>query len=122
MVTNLAIINFSADPIEKVGEKEWNTVVVFYIVETKKILNVFKKQIVYKDDLSILVSSAGITPKDLTDVDPDYYKKNLRLILDEWDETKVRTFAEGKLHEACENSHTIPEVFDYMEKYFLVDD
>lgn len=117
MVGKLSITNLESDSLEYIGD-EWYAFTAFELVESKYLLGIKYKSTRYGlEQLYLLVTSTGLNnkPADPAITEADFER---RLTLKIYDQSKILDYIEQRVSE-IKKAESVPEVFTYLEQYFV---
>lgn len=121
MVLDLRIEEFGTDEPVKTSSGQYVFVEFQISAPIKKWGGLFKKRTLFGEFLTFIVCTEGIksNPDKVIMVDELFTK---RLVVSEITIDKIREYVQRKVDEAGQNASTPLEAFDYLEKYFVIDD
>lgn len=119
-MVNLKYDDIDMGEVTETGNGAWYTIVGFGLVESKKILGFFNKNIKYGETLFLAVVSENMTEKpNVEEISEDRFKS--RLIQKKFDKEAVTKYINEKVSEAAKSESTA-KAYEYLEQFFSVED
>ena len=115
----IKIEDFGIDSKVDIGT-EWHALAEFHLSAPHGLLRLFGSRI-NSDRVYLLVSSPGLDTKP-----SDAYISNelfsKRLIMQSFDEKKVREYVDEKVRQAVSKGNKLPAALNYLSQYFVLDE
>ncbi len=119
MVNKLEYEQIDIDKKEVIESGKWYAFAGFNLLETKKQLGVFKKQLSYTDTFRLLIVSEGIIGRpDIEEITKERFAH--RIVQKEFDKEAIIQYIGEKVSEAA-NKKNAAEAYEYLEQFFALE-
>ena len=119
-MTKLSYVDLVIEDKQQLPEGGWYSYAGFSLSEVKKKWGLFNHSLKYGENLMLLVCAKDIKDKPgVAEILPEEFEK--RLSLTEYDKEAIESYISKKVAEAAKQPDTI-RAFDYLSKFFVIDD